>query len=672
MDLLSIVAKLVLSDDEYISSLESAESRAESADVDVDGSATVDVNEFNENIDSAEENSKEFGSTFEQVARKLKTALVAGGIVSAIQTISGAFQDAINNASQYADSVDKGSRRLSMSTEAYQTWQHALSQSGADISDVSRGWLQLTDALTTATSSAEDWSAEESDLKTALDTLKINPADYKSTEDLFDAVINGLAGIGSGAERDSLVTAIFGRGGTQLNALLDSGVAGIKELKQEAKDLGLVMSDEDIANGVAYGDALANMNAAIEGLKQNIVSGLFPLLTDAAKMVTSIVAFFNGRTTEKTLQDTFSGIDEELGNMLSTSESTELEAKSLVDQLFDMQQGAQQSDEAFQTWVGTAQRLIEKCPELADAISLSTASFTKSKEEVYADIEALTARAKAMALQNALSAKMTALTEAEQKAIEGQIDVNMKRAASEAANTKAIERANQLLKQYGITFSVWDDEKGGFVDKDTVENLEDVEAVINKLSVTKGVDRKEIEGLNELSVKAGDADKALTDAEASLVKLKEEIKAAEEDYASYAGAVQQMIDELTGFKQSLDQIPNTTTKTVNVVTNYVDTGNSGGDDGEHAKGLNYVPYDNYRAILHRGETVLNQAQSREYRSGSGSFNSAVMYDAIASAVASAVREIHFDIDGKAVGNAVTDYVSRNMYRKQAGRRFGGV
>lgn len=91
----------------------------------------------------------------------------------------------------------------------------------------------------------------------------------------------------------------------------------------------------------------------------------------------------------------------------------------------------------------------------------------------------------------------------------------------------------------------------------------------------------------------------------------------------------------------------------------------------NAKGLNYVPYDNYPALLHRGETVLNQDDGRRWRQGgSGGFNSRDLYGAIASAVASAVSEIQINLDGKSVGNAVTNQVSRNMYNKQIGRRFG--
>lgn len=95
-----------------------------------------------------------------------------------------------------------------------------------------------------------------------------------------------------------------------------------------------------------------------------------------------------------------------------------------------------------------------------------------------------------------------------------------------------------------------------------------------------------------------------------------------------------------------------------------------GGGGSHgfAKGLNYVPFDGY-ALLHRGETVLNQSQGREWRQGGGGgMNYQELYQAVSSAVSAAVSGIRIDMDGKQVGNAVTEQVSKNIYQAQFGRR----
>lgn len=51
------------------------------------------------------------------------------------------------------------------------------------------------------------------------------------------------------------------------------------------------------------------------------------------------------------------------------------------------------------------------------------------------------------------------------------------------------------------------------------------------------------------------------------------------------------------------------------VINAGDVKNNTGSDGSHAGGMDYVPYNNYVANLHRGEMVLTSAEATEYRKG---------------------------------------------------------
>lgn len=58
---------------------------------------------------------------------------------------------------------------------------------------------------------------------------------------------------------------------------------------------------------------------------------------------------------------------------------------------------------------------------------------------------------------------------------------------------------------------------------------------------------------------------------------------------------------------------------------------SSGGVGEYATGLNYVPYDGFPAILHRGEAVLTAQEATDWRSGTGS-GASIDYDRLAAAI----------------------------------------
>lgn len=268
-------------DDDYTEVLEGAENDAAVADLDAEGVITLDTSDFTTELGNAEEAASGFSEQFTSLISGIEDKLKKAGIVAAVGSIATSLHNAIQGTAGYADTIDKQSQALSISRGEYQKWDHALRQSGASMATVTRGFKNLNSFL---------GGEATDDISAAMDALNINPADYKGTEDLFEAVIGSLSELEEGSERDNLVTAIFGRGGTQLNALLNSGKKGIEDLRQEAEDLGLIMSDEDIANGVAFGDAFANMQAATEALRNKVVSELFPILTDAVNLVTQLMS----------------------------------------------------------------------------------------------------------------------------------------------------------------------------------------------------------------------------------------------------------------------------------------------------------------------------------------------------------------------------------------------
>ena len=86
-----------------------------------------------------------------------------------------------------------------------------------------------------------------------------------------------------------------------------------------------------------------------------------------------------------------------------------------------------------------------------------------------------------------------------------------------------------------------------------------------------------------------------------------------------------------------------------------------------AKGLNFVPFDRFPALLHRGEQIVTASQARRNRANSGGLNT----DAIASAVAGAIRSAMqgVSVNSYLNGQDITNNVDRDMARKLKARRF---
>lgn len=90
----------------------------------------------------------------------------------------------------------------------------------------------------------------------------------------------------------------------------------------------------------------------------------------------------------------------------------------------------------------------------------------------------------------------------------------------------------------------------------------------------------------------------------------------------------------------------------------------------HAAGLAYVPYDNYLARLHQGESVLPRAEAARWREGaSAQSGPGIDYARLGQAVASALGGMTVQMDAQAVGMLVAPTVSRELGRQVKSRQY---
>lgn len=92
-----------------------------------------------------------------------------------------------------------------------------------------------------------------------------------------------------------------------------------------------------------------------------------------------------------------------------------------------------------------------------------------------------------------------------------------------------------------------------------------------------------------------------------------------------------------------------------------------------ATGLDYVPYDNFVAKLHAGETVLNRADATAYRAGNvGGISAESIGQAVAVAVREALDGVGVYMGADRVGDLVTQRVSRNIAKGARAMRYANV
>lgn len=180
----------------------------------------------------------------------------------------------------YADEILTQSAVTGLSTEALQEYQYA-----AELVDVSLDTLTSSQAkMIRNMDAARRGSKEQAE---AFDKLGIGvqnaDGSLRDAQEVFGDVIDALGAISNETERDAIAMTIFGRSARDLNPLIKAGSDGLRELTQEAHDVGYVMGEEALDALGAVDDQLQRMNRSSEALKNQIAVGMAPAVENLMK-----------------------------------------------------------------------------------------------------------------------------------------------------------------------------------------------------------------------------------------------------------------------------------------------------------------------------------------------------------------------------------------------------
>lgn len=231
---------------------------------------------------TGEKSGKSFG---ESLAKGIKTtaAIITGALATATAgalATGKAFINAASATASYGDNIDKMSQKMGISAQAYQEWDYILKRNGASIDGMKTSMLKLTKA------------AEDGD--DAFKALGISQSDLASMskDDLFAATIRGLQGIQDQGQRTVLANKLLGKGATELGALLNSSASDTEALRQKVHDLGGVMSNEAVKDAANYQDQMTDVQTALTGLKNNMMSSFLPGISS---VMTGLSKVFSGK-----------------------------------------------------------------------------------------------------------------------------------------------------------------------------------------------------------------------------------------------------------------------------------------------------------------------------------------------------------------------------------------
>ena len=272
-------------------------------------------------------------------------ASIAKGITASIATLGAtavatgvAIAKMTSNVAKNGDEIDKESQKLSISAESYQELSYAMERSGADIADLTKGIRTITSELAKIEDGAD--GAGESFAKLGIDVKNADGSMKTNEQVLFDT-IDALSKMANETQRDALAQEIFGRSSAELKPLLNAGAEGIQALMQEAKDYGMVMSDEAVKASASFSDSLLRLKGSATGLSASLLSDLIPSFSGVMDGFSDMLAGIDGG--QEKMADGIKNLIKQINSLIPSAvdiiktiaDAVLQEAPSILDSLID-------------------------------------------------------------------------------------------------------------------------------------------------------------------------------------------------------------------------------------------------------------------------------------------------------------------------------------------------
>jgi hypothetical protein len=208
----------------------------------------------------------------------------AGAIATGAVATAAALTYATMAAAKYGDAVGKMSKRTGIGTDELQRYQYAAKLSGASLDGVELSLKKMATSINEARKGTKTY-------KDALAQAGLKARDFagKSPEEAFEIMLSAIANIPDELTKSAVATQLFGRNGRQLLPMLSGGAAGLKKMKNEADELGLVMRSEDVVAAEEFQDALERLQATMQATANSIGAGAFAGGTEAMESLRAAI-----------------------------------------------------------------------------------------------------------------------------------------------------------------------------------------------------------------------------------------------------------------------------------------------------------------------------------------------------------------------------------------------
>ena len=260
-----------------------------------------ELKEEKEKTDEATKANKSFGDEIRDVASMLGVqaspavealakkfdgvSASVGNAIVVIGAIGGALYKAAKETAEWADQLQTTADQTGIAVEELQRLDYASKFIDVDVNTMTDSMGKMIRSM----NQAREGSGQAAD---AFKRLGVRITDSHGQlldqQEVFYATVDALGKVKNETERDAAAMEIFGRSARDLNPLIKQGSDRLRELGEEAENLGHVMSSDEIAKAGRLQDALDGLEKTGESLKHSLAMSVIPILTGLFDVIAKI------------------------------------------------------------------------------------------------------------------------------------------------------------------------------------------------------------------------------------------------------------------------------------------------------------------------------------------------------------------------------------------------
>ena len=252
-----------------------------------------EIEKLGKNSDDAGDKSERFGDKLKAAGALAVKAFAAVG--AAVASAGVALGKATIDAAAYADEILTQSIVTGVSTEKLQAYSYAAELVDVSVKTMTNSMAKNIKSMKSATDGSKLYIEAYDKLGVAVTDANGNMRD---SETVYWEAIDALGKMTNETERDALAMQLFGKSAQELNPLIEAGADKMRELTEEAKAVGAVMSDEALEALGAYDDSIQRLKGSAGAAKNSLGTVLLPEMQKLNEVATEALTEFTNKLNE--------------------------------------------------------------------------------------------------------------------------------------------------------------------------------------------------------------------------------------------------------------------------------------------------------------------------------------------------------------------------------------